>query len=210
MMRRKLLLIIALIVATSLSSEARLPDGWFFRRFNLGVEWGYTQGLFQTWDYNIVSEEGYRIYDKDGEFLFHSNASLAGQIGFLLNDYFVVALYGGYAGMGNGKRLIPVQLRLSWFFDPLDEDGGFLFIQGGPAFHVRMQEMRPAWLFASGFGYRLRLNYDCNLDFSLGVKYLNDHPLLPNPEGPGYVPMHHIRKNNAGYYALDLSVGFNF
>ena len=210
MMRRRLLLIISLTVVMSLSSEARLPDSWFFRRFNMGVEWGYTQCLFQTGDYNIISEEGYRIYDKDGAFLFHPNACVSGQIGFLLNDYFVVALYGGYAGMGKGDRLIPVQLRLSWFIDTLDEDGGFLFLQGGPAFHVHIQETPPAWLIASGFGYRFRLNFDCNLDISLGVKYLNDHPQLPNPEGPGYVPVHHIRKNNAGHYALDLSLGFNF
>ena len=210
MMRRRILLIITLIIAASLSSEARLPDSWFFRRFNMGVEWGYTQCLIRTWDYNIISEEGYRIYDEGGDWMLHPNASVSAHIGFLLNDYLVLALYGGYAGVGTGNRLLPVQLRLSWFLDSVDEDGSFLFCQGGPAIHLHNQEMRPAWLFATGYGFRMRLNSDCNLDVSLGMKYLNDHPLLPNPEGPGYVPMHNIRKNNAGYYVMDLSVGFNF
>lgn len=210
MMRRKHLLIIFLIIAASISSEARLPDSWFFRRFNMGLEWSYTQSLLRIWDYNIISEEGYRIYDKDAAFTFDPNASITAHIGFLLNDYLVLAVHGGYAGMGRGNRMLPVQLRLSWFPDPLDEDGGFFYLQGGPAFHIRPQEIRPGWLFVSGMGYRIRLNTECNLDISLGLKYLYDHPLLPNPDGPGYVPAHNIRKNDAGSFALDLSMGFNF
>lgn len=209
-MRRKLILIISLIISASISSEARLPDGWFFRRFNMGLEWSYTQSLLRTWDYNILSEEGYRIYDKDAAFMFHPNASVSAQIGFLLNDSFVIAIHGGYAGIGKGNRLLPLQLRLSWFPDTFDGGGRFIYLQGGPAFRIRPQEMRQAWLFVSGMGYRLRLNTECNLDLSLGLKYLYDHPLLPNPEGPGYVPAHNIRKNNAGSFALDLSMGFNF
>lgn len=209
-MRRKLLSIILLIISASISSEARLPDSWFFRRFNMGLEWSYTQSVLRTWDYNLLSEEGYRIYDKDAAFMFHPNASVSAQIGFLLDDRFVIALHGGYAGIGKGNRLLPLQLRLSWFPDSVEEEGRFIYLQGGPAFHFRPQEMRQAWLFVSGMGYRLRLNTDCNLDISLGLKYLYDHPLLPNPEGPGYVPAHNIRKNNAGSFALDLSMGFNF
>ena len=209
MMRRKHLLIILLIISASISSEARLPDGRFFRRVNMGLEWSYTQSLLRTWNYNLLSEEGYRIFDKDAAFMFHPNANVSAQIGFLLNDHFVIALHGGYAGIGKDNRLIPVQLRLTWFPEPVDEDGGFFYLQGGPAFHLRPQEMRQAWLFVSGMGYRLRLNAECNLDFSLGLKYLYDHPLLPDPEGPGYVPAQNIRKNNAGSFALDLSMGFN-
>lgn len=209
-MRRKLILIISLIISASISSEAHLPDGWFFRRFNMGLEWSYTQSLLRTWDYNILSEEGYRIYDKDAAFMFHPNASVSAQIGFLLNDSFVIAIHGGYAGIGKGNRLLPLQLRLSWFPDTFDGGGRFIYLQGGPAFRIRPQEMRQAWLFVSGMGYHLRLNTECNLDLSLGLKYLYDHPLLPNPEGPGYVPAHNIRKNNAGSFALDLSMGFNF
>ena len=209
-MRRKLLSIILLIISTSISSEARLPDSWFFRRFNMGLEWSYTQSVLRTWDYNILSEEGYRIYDKDAAFMFHPNASVSAQIGFLLDDRFVISLHGGYAGIGKGNRLLPLQLRLSWFPDTFDGGGRFIYLQGGPAFRIRPQEMRQAWLFVSGMGYRLRLNTECNLDLSLGLKYLYDHPLLPNPEGPGYVPAHNIRKNNAGSFALDLSMGFNF
>ena len=209
-MRRKLILIISLIISASISSEARLPDGWFFRRFNMGLEWSYTQSLLRTWDYNILSEEGYRIYDKDAAFMFHPNASVSAQIGFLLNDSFVIAIHGGYAGIGKGNRLLPLQLRLSWFPDTFDGGGRFIYLQGGPAFRIRPQEMRQAWLFVSGMGYRLRLNTECNLDISLGLKYLYDHPMLPNPDGPGYVPTHNIRKNDAGSFALDLSMGFNF
>ena len=209
-MKRKSLLTAILLFMMSLSSEARLPDSWFFRRFNMGLEWSYTQCLLRTWDYNIVSEEGYRIYDEGAAWMIHPNAGISGQIGFLLSDHYILALHGGYIGMGKDNRLIPVQIRLSAFLNPVDEDGCFFFLQGGPAFHLRMQKMRPALLVASGLGFRTRLNEDCNLDISLGLKFLNDHPLLPNPEGPGYVPKHNIRKNDAGYYALALSLGFNF
>ena len=44
----------------------------------------------------------------------------------------------------------------------------------------------------------------------LGVKYLWDHPRIPNPDGPGYTPAHNIRRNDAGYCALDLTLAINF
>jgi len=209
-MKNKSLLVNILIFIACISSEARLPESWFFNHFNVGLEWGYTQCIARTWDYNIISEEGYRIYDEGREWMFRPNGSVLGQIGFLLNDDFVIALYSGFVGVGEDNRLMPVQLRLSWFPGPPDEDGAFFFFPGGPAFHLRQQETRPAWMFASGIGFRHRLNYDCNLDISLGLKYLNDHPLLPSPDGAGNVPAHNIRKNDAGYCALDLTLGFNF
>lgn len=209
-MKRKALLVILLIISVSFPSRARFPDGSFLRRFNFGVEWGYSQSLLRIWDYNFVSEEGYRIYERDGGFHIRPNGSVFVQAGYLLNEEFVIALYGGFLGVGENNRLLPLQLRLSWFPYSVDEDGGFYYLQGGPAFHLHEQESVPGWLFAGGLGYRLPLNPGCSLDILFGAKYLHDHPLLPDPERPGYVPAHRIRKNNAGYCALDLSIAVNF
>ena len=75
-MRRKLLSIIILIISVSISSDAHLPDSWFFQRLNMGLEWGYTQSILRTWDYNILSEEGYRIYDQDGELMLPEHSDM--------------------------------------------------------------------------------------------------------------------------------------
>ena len=84
------------------------------------------------------------------------------------------------------------------------------YAQGGTAWHVHSTQGRMAWLATLGGGYRLRLSTDARLDLLVGLKYLHDHPSIPNPEGPGNVPEHNIRKNNAGYCALDISLAISF
>lgn len=195
----------------SLSLAARpFPDKRFFDRFVVGVEWGYTQSLFLHRDYNFISDEGYRVYEQDFSFLPHANAQVLATLGYRLSEVALLSLYGGYMGMGKDNRLLPAMLRFSYFPSTDSEEGLFAYGQGGVAWHVHATAGRMAWLGAAGAGYRFRLSYDTNLDLLIGVKYVHDHPSIPNPESPGNVPEHNIRKNNAGYYALDLSIAINF
>lgn len=212
MMRRKLFIsILLLIIGPSVLSARMLPDGWVFDRFRFGVEWGYTQSFYLHRDYNFISEEGYRVFEQTSGFAFHPNAQILGQVGFSLSERVQLSVLGGYMGVGRANRLFPVLLRLSIFPETLTEDGFFYFAQGGPAWHPKSSAGEgTAILTSAGAGYRLRLSTDCCLDLLVGIKYLADHPAIPNPDGPGKVPGRNIRKNYAGYCALDFSIAISF
>ena len=209
MARRKLLTIILLLSSLSVSARV-LPNGFFFDRFRMGVEWGYSQCFLLVHSYNYISEEGSRFYDETRDFHLQPNGLILGYIGMDLGERFNLSLYGGYLGVGRDNRLFPVLLRGSWFPRGTRDDGGLFFLQAGPALHGFPEGRKVAWLGSLGGGYRIRLSDDCFLDLLGGLKLLYDHPLIPNPEGPGHVPARNIRKNNAGYCALDLTISVSF
>lgn len=211
MMRRKLLTIILLFVGLqSFAQQARMPDNWFFNHFQVGMEWGYSQCLFLSRNYNLFSEEGYRIHEQYNILLLRPNGVVMGQVGFDFARKFNLAIYAGYIGVGEDNRLYPLQLRTSFFPHTTAEQGVFVYLQGGPAWHTLAGGYNLGWLAVGGTGWRFPLSSDCNLDLLVGVKYLWDHPRIPNPDGPGYTPAHNIRRNDAGYCALDLTIAVNF
>ena len=210
-MKRKLLTLAILLTISGASATGRtIPAGSFFDRFVLGVEWGYTQCFYHIRDYNFISEEGYRIFEKNSSFYAHANAQVLANIGYKLSEQLTLGLYSGYIGVGEQNRLIPACLRASYFPSTDNEDGLFAYAQGGVAWHVHTTAGRMGWLATLGGGYRIRLSYDTHLDLLVGIKYLHDHPSIPNPEGPGNVPERNIRMNNAGYCALDISIAVSF
>ena len=211
MMKRKLLTLAILLTFFGAGATGRtIPAGSFFDRFVLGVEWGYTQCFYHNRNYNFISEEGYRIFEKTSAFYAHSNAQILANIGYKVSEQLTLGLYSGYIGVGGQNRLIPACLRASYFPSTDSEDGLFAYVQGGAAWHVHATEGRTAWLGTLGGGYRIRLSYDAHLDLLVGIKYLHDHPSIPNPESPGNVPERNIRMNNAGYCALDISIAVSF
>ena len=211
MMKRKLLTLAILLISLSPSATGRtIPAGSFFDRVVLGMEWGYTQCFFLSRNYNFITEEGYRAFEKSDAFYFRPNAQVLANVGYRLSEQLTLSLYGGYIGVGEQNRLIPALLRASYFPSTDSEDGLFAYAQGGAAWHVHSTEGRTAWLATIGGGYRFRLSYDTHLDLLFGIKYLHDHPSIPNPEGPGNVPERNIRMNNAGYCALDISIAVSF
>ena len=210
MARRSILTIILMVAVSSGTLQARMPDSWFFNRFRVGVEWGYTQCFWLSRTYNFYSEEGYRIFEDRSSLLLHPNALVMGQVGLDVLPTLNLAFYTGYIGVGEDNRLLPVLLRASWFPRTTAEQGIFVFGQGGPAWHTLTGGFQFAWTAGGGAGWRIPLSEDCNLDLQLGFKYLADHPRIPNPEGPGYVPAHNVRRNDANYCALDLTIAVNF
>ena len=154
-MRRKLLMLILLIASAPTLLQARLPSSWFFDRFRLGVEWGYTQCFFLARNYNFFSEEGYRIHEQFSGMHLASNGSIYGQIGYDLHKKVNLALYVGYIGVGKDNRLLPVQLRASFFPRTTTADGLFTFAQGGPAWHTIAGGFNLGWLAGLGGGWRL-------------------------------------------------------
>lgn len=211
MMRRKLLIIILLLSSFLSSVSARvLPAEPPFNRLRFTAEWGYTQCAFLYRDYNFISEEGYRVFDRSHGFNWHANAHFAARLGYPLSARSVLSLEVGYMGVGKDNRLMPVTLRYDFHPHTFHEDGIFCFASGGTAWHIHTTAGQMALLATAGCGYRFRLCDDCALDLLVGLKYLRDHPALSDPERAGNVPEHNIRKNVAGYCALDISVAISF
>ncbi|MCR4860546.1 MAG: hypothetical protein K5910_07780 [Bacteroidales bacterium] len=192
------------------SARAGMPDSWFFNHFRIGMEWGYSQCLLLDRSYNIISQEGYRIFEDYTRLDLKPNGVVMVQVGVDVLPKLNLALYSGYIGVGENNRLIPLLLRASFFPRTTWERGTFFFAQGGPAWHPLIRNDSLNMMAGGGAGWRVPLSEDCNLDLLLSVKYLWDHPRIPNPEGPGYVPAHNIRRNDAGYCALDLTLAVNF
>ena len=211
MTRRKVLIVsILTLVSSWASAQSRMPDTWFFNHFRVGMEWGYSQCFFLYRNYNIFSEEGYRIHEQYDILFVRPNGVISGQVGVDFARKFNVAIYAGYIGVGEDNRLYPLQLRASFFPHTTAEQGVFAYLQGGPAWHTLSGGYNLGWMGVLGSGWRFPLSADCNLDLLVGFKCLWDHPLIPNPDGPGYTPAHNIRRNDAGYCALDLTIAVNF
>ena len=211
-MRKRLTVILILLLSFQAPVKAGGPGGWFFEHFRLGAEWGYSQCLWMYRDYNFDSSEGYRIHEKSQGFYLQPNGAVLGRIVFPLSESFELSLCGGYIGAGRDNRLFPLMLRLCWFPSLSDEEGFFTLLQGGAACHTPASGgfSKMAWLASAGEGYRIPLGAGLDLDLTVNFRFLSDHPLIPNPEGPGNVPERNIRKNLAEYCALDFSVGICF
>jgi len=208
-MRRKLLAILLLLAALPGSLSAGiLPKEPPFNRFRFGAEWGYTQCFFLYRDYNYITDEGYRVYEHSFSPHWQPNAQIIGQVGYILTDRSLLSIGGGYMGIGKGNRLFPAYLRYSFYPHSLFEDGFFTYAQAGAAWHIHPMDGRTALLGALGGGYRVHLSTDCDLDLLVGLKYLHDHPALV--EDGFNIPGHSIRKNIAGYCALDISIAISF
>jgi hypothetical protein len=212
MMRKGLIVTLLSLLLFQTPAKAGEPGGWFFEHFRLGAEWGYSQCFWMLRDYNIISSEGYRIYEKSQGIYLQPNGLVLGSLVYPLSEGFELALCGGYIGAGRDNRLFPLMLRLCWFPSLADEDGFFTRLQGGAAFHTPASGgfSKMAWLVSAGEGYRLQLGAGLDLDLTVNFRFLSDHPHIPNPEGPGNVPERNIRKNLAEYCALDFSIGFCF
>ena len=210
-MLRKIFIFTILITALSLPVRGRTLLGVLDTgRFTIGMEWGYTQTFYFARSYNFISEEGYRVFEDDRGFRFSPNASVLIGFGYHLNDRVCLSLQTGYLGVGENNRLLPALMRLSFYPETNSEDGFFAFAQGGAAWHEHDVLGGQAWLGSGGGGYRICLGAGCTLDLLVGLKYLYDHPAIPNPEGPGNVPGPNIRRNDARYCALDLSIAVSF
>ena len=180
-------------------------------RFDVCVEWGYTQSFFGAYKYNILSSEGGRIFDNESGVLFRSNADLLAGISIKLGRRHAISALGGYSGVPSRSRVMPVKIRYRYFYKDFINDGLFSFAEGGIGFKLENDlDVLPAYMGGLGAGYRIKLSPGANLDFLLAVKCILDKPKIPDPEGQGYVKAENILSNIASYYGLNLSLAISF
>lgn len=194
-----------------------LSAGNLWRRFiewgqpeiKYGVEWGASALLLNTYQFNYVDPtDGYRVDEKGMEYHFYTNAHMLADVGVNFRNHFCASVYVGYEGIKQEKRIFPVTVRASYFFNDYHSDGMLCFLEGGTGIHPNDK------FFSSigrlGAGYRLSLSQNGSLDLLASIKFTTDRPEIANIHTGYPVPEHYIRYSFAGYGAVTLGIALNF
>lgn len=182
---------------------------WGSPEVKYGVEWGYTATFLDAARYDYVDPvDGYRVDESTVDAYLYSNAHVSANIGIYFGNHFCTAIYAGYEGIKQDKRIFPVTVRASYYFKDYRSDGAFCFLEGGTGIH-------PNDKFVSnigriGAGYRLSLSRKGSLDLLMSLKLTGDRPEIANIHTGYPVPEHYIRYSNALYGAATLGIALNF
>lgn len=206
---RKPLIIIALLFSSLSLGHARTPGEKGSLRFRYGLEWGYTISISNTYHYDYTHpEDGFRVDRKDTEFYGYSNAYADLNTGIEFLKHYGVSLHAGFAGIKQERRMMPVSLRQSYFFNGYDSDGVVAFIEEGIGFHK--SEDRLSYLLKLGAAYRIALGSHESLDMGLSFRAVTDHPPVYDSDLKDDVPSEHLRKSDALYGSVNLSISLHF
>ncbi|MBR4822107.1 MAG: hypothetical protein IKZ71_03065 [Bacteroidales bacterium] len=195
-----------LICAQSLSAGEK--D--FFSRFHPGLEWGYTATCFNYHHFNYLDKSiGFRISDKDWESRYNTNAFVYGTLDFDLFRTVSTSILLGFEGIDRGRQIIPLLGRVSYHPEGLDNDGIFIFLDGGIAIKNRENDkyVNQSQL---GAGYSMVLSEGSRLCFKVGFRVAYDRPDVWDPIEEEYVSADNIRCNDAWYCAFKFGVSLSF
>ena len=77
-----------------------------------------------------------------------------------------ITFLSGYSGVPSTSRIIPLELRYSYFYKGFDNDGFFTFAEGGIGLKIESEfDTFPAYMAVLGAGYRLKLSPGASIDF---------------------------------------------
>lgn len=205
---RKILLALSVTIL-SLTAQARSP------LFRYGLEWGFAPMVYETHHLNYIAGEGYRVDDNDSGASFAANATLLAGFGINLSDHVSMGVYAGYTGLSDENRVLPLSLRATWFPKGVTSDGFLCYADVGTGFHVHISDRiepdrTPAKTAGIGAGYHFALTRSIGLDLQMGFREAFDHALILDPDGSGYISGRDIRRNNAAYSALNMSIALTF
>lgn len=191
---RRTLAIIALCLMTAIPAKA-----WKGLRFNM--DWGYRAAVYQSYSYNYIAEEGFRVDQHGQEAIMNSNGLLNMFIGSQLGDHAELGIFSGYEGIRQDRRVIPLGLRANWLFRGADADGPMCYIEGGAAFH---SDCKATGTGTVGAGWHLQLDHGAGLEFKIGINLCGDHPPIKG------VSKENFMKSDYTYGGVSMTVGISF
>lgn len=178
-------------------------------RLCYGIEWGYSATIHEAHHYNYLCEEGYRLDDVGASFLYSSSATALITFGVNTFNHLTFSIASGFSAIYESRNVIPVMGRIAYYPAGLATDGIFVRIGAGAGFETS-EVGREAVLETIGAGYRISLARAVNLDFSFNLNGAQAPSHIIDPDTGYNVPERNIRRNSAGYYALNLSVALTF
>lgn len=183
------------------------PEG--SARLSFGIEWGYDVTFLEYHHYNYMdASDGFRIDEKDLDVLFYSNGHATAHLTLEFARRWALGINAGYAGIQQRTRFFPVALRSTYYLGTYSTDGQFVFLEGGAGLHETRQTISP--FGRTGYGHRIVLSEGKSLDLAASLRVAFDHPPIYDASISGYVPEANIRRSDALYSALCLSVALNF
>jgi len=211
-MRRHIILITALAFLAGAAAPLRAgnpPGREGSARLSYGIEWGYDATVIDVYHYNYLdAADGFRIDDKAAKPMIYSNGHVMAHLSVEFARHWALGLYAGYAGVQQRTRLFPLALRSTYFMESFRDDGTFIFLEGGAGLHETRKSISPSGQL--GYGYRAALSRRSSIDFSASLRVTADHPPIYDSSIPGYVSDENIRRSDALYGAVLLSVALNF
>ncbi len=212
---RRHILIIALATALTLTGlpASALPPapeqsfgGGKVNRFVFGTEWGYTSSLFHIYHNNYLSPEGMRVEEKGANLDYSSNGHILAGISYAFARKYEAGLYLGFIGVAQDRRMVPLSLRGTYYFDSYLSDGWLVYLDGGPAFGGEHKITLTGKL---GGGYRLKLSRHFCLDFLLSFHICSDHPKLFYSDD-SQITGDNLRRSDSTYGGLNFSLALRF
>ncbi len=179
-----------------------------FPRITWGVEWGYTASFYTGWHYNYFSPERYRIDERGKKLKYKNNAEASLHVGYNFDRYWNLALYAGYAGIGQYGRAVPLTVRVTRFFgdNPMN-DRWFAFVDLGSGICIKKH---PQEIFSgkAGGGRRLSLGRNTKLDFIVSAKSVYTHTAIKYERT--WIPEEMTNRNEAYVIAMSLGLSLTF
>lgn len=205
--RRTILILLFLVLAANASAR---EIGWCPNRLRCGIEWGYTATVFEGHVFGYVSDMGARVESEGSSLIYNSNGHFICYAGMEMGKRFETDLVSGYIGIVQGRRVMPLTLRETFFFKGCRKDGFKIFADGGLCFTGSFRHQQN-WIAKTGVGYRMMLGDKPAMDFSLSVHGAYDHPSSVYISEYSYpVPIQDLRKSDRQSVGIDLSIALSF
>lgn len=172
---RRILVILLMLSSFNISVFAQKEGGKAYPAFTFGAEWSAAADLWSGFHYNFFAPEGYRVDLRGNSFNYRNDSEAYVHFGYNFNENWNLALYVGYAGIGEMSAVAPITLRGTRYFgrNPM-ADRWFTFLDLGSGICLKrpVQEILSA---KTGFGYRLSLSRDTKLDLLLAARSIYSH-----------------------------------
>ena len=204
-MKRKGAYIFMLLFFCQLLSAGGGP---LFARLHPGVEWGVSPSLASFHHFNYLDESiGFRINDEGWTYPHQMNAFVLASLTFDLGKKSDICLLSGYMGLYKGRRTVPLVCRTTFYTKGKDKDGFTLFADAGMSARKNEESLK---MMELGAGYHIVLAPRSSLEIRLGSRLASDRPDVWDPIEEAYISAHNIMRNDAWYYALNISIGLSF
>lgn len=201
---------ILLLLLTMTCNAAAREHGWSPSHIRCGLEWGYTSSVFEGHRFGYVTDAGARVESADQSLIYNSNGHFISYVGIETGRKLETALTTGYIGIVQGRRVVPLTVRETFFLNGSRQDGFKLFADGGLCFTGTFRHQQN-WIVKTGAGYRLMLGEKPAVDFSLSVHGAFDHPKSVYIHENSYtVPIQDLKRSDRQYIGINISMALSF
>lgn len=209
-MRTERIICLAMCLVLALSVSARDRDGWCSSHVRLGIEWGYTATVYEQHCYDYISDAGSMVQSEGHGPRYNSNGCFLSYVGIETWKKAETDLVTGYIGIVQGRRVVPVMLRETIYFNGCRSDGFKLFAEGGVALAPTFQN-KQVFMARAGAGYRLMLGDKPAMDFFMSVHGAHDHPRSVYVTEHSYsVPMDDLRSSHRDCLGISVGMALSF